>query len=172
MHAHWPGFSDEGGLVLPLRDEAHFAPDMPVRLRLDGHVLERKHELHLTLLDRKRGAALRDCIGEDGVRALFESMEWEPHGIRRYALLHRTKDEWNGPLQAWSVIEHLQEPALSAFRHGLAQASGLDLDAGVPHVTLYVAGDPSGIGVPGVAAYRDCFVREVVASELCRAGAM
>lgn len=165
MQARWPGFTEGGGLILPLDPAAHFAPEMPQRLRLDDHVLERKHELHLTLLDRERGTALRRRLGEGRIRALFESLEWAPHGTGRYALLHKVKEGAGGPLQAWSVIEHLQEPALSAFRQGLAQAGGLDLACGVPHVTLYVAGDPSGIGVPGIGTYRACFVREVTAAE-------
>ena len=165
MQARWPGFTDGGGLILPLDRDAHFAPEMPARLRLEGQDLERKHELHLTLLDRERGTALRRRLGEGRIRALFESLEWAPHGTGRYALLHKVKEGADGPLRAWSVIEHLEEPALSAFRHGLAQASGLDLACGVPHVTLYVAGDPSGIGVPDIATYRACFVREATAAE-------
>jgi hypothetical protein len=66
------------------------------------------------------------------------------------------------------VIEHLQMPAFAAFRDALARATGLPLDCGVPHATLYVAGDPAGIGLPDLAAYRACFVREVRADEVRR----
>jgi len=168
MPMQWPGFTDDGGLLLPLDADGFLTTEMPLRLRLDGHVLERKRELHLTLLNRRQGQALRDGIGGDRVRAAFESLAWEPRGTGRYALLHKTKDEWDGPLPAWAVVEHLHEPALSAFRHLLTEASGLALDSGVPHVTLYVAGDPGGIGVPDVATYQACYVREVDAQELSR----
>lgn len=168
MDMRWPGFTDDGGLILPLPHEDWFAPEMPLRLRLDGHVLERKHELHMTLISRRLGATLLERVGEADMRALFESLTWAPRGTRRYALLHATKNEWAGPLQAWSVVEHLQAPAMSAFRDGLARASGLAIDSGVPHVTLYVAGDPTGIGLPDIATYRSRFVREVADSEIAR----
>lgn len=162
----WPGFRDDDALVLPLDPARFLPPGSPLRLRLDGHVLERKHEVHLTLLGRDAGRAMRGRLGEERIRGLFESMEWAPQGTARYALLHKAKPQWEGTLQAWSVIEHVQSPAFAAFRHELAQASGLALDCGVPHATLYVAGDPYGIGLPDLAAYRSCFVREVAASEL------
>lgn len=165
---YWPGFREDGSLALPLPMESLLPADAPLRLRLDGHVLERKHELHMTLLGRDAGAVLRDRLGENRVRALFQDFDWKPTGTGRYALLHKTKEQWDGPLPAWSLIEHLQAPAFSAFRHELARTGDLDLDSGVPHVTLYVKGDPYGIGLADVATYRACFVREVQASDVLR----
>lgn len=162
----WPGFRDDGGLILALDPSPLLPPGMPLRLRLDGHVLERKRELHMTLLDRDAGTTLRARLGDDRLRSLFESLEWQLGGTGRYALMHKTKSEWDGPVEAWSLIEHLQVPAFAEFRYRLAQESGLALDCGVPHATLYVAGDPYGIGLPGLDAYRGCFVREVLESEL------
>lgn len=162
----WPGFRDDGGLILPLETARFLPAGSPQRLRLDGRVLQRKHELHLTVLGREAGSRLRELIGEDRMRTLFEPLDWQLQGTRRYALLHKVKPQWDGALDAWSVIEHLQAPALARYRHALGEASGLPIDSGVPHVTLYVAGDPYGIGLPDVAAYRACHVREVDASEL------
>lgn len=162
----WPGFRDDGALILPL-DAARFLPGgSPVRLRLDGHVLERKHELHVTVLGREGGDRLRGHLGEARMRAMFEALDWQLQGTARYSLVHKTKPQWDGPLEAWSLIEHVQVPAFAHFRHGLAAASGLPIDSGVPHTTLYVAGDPYGIGLPDVATYRACHVREVAASEI------
>lgn len=162
----WPGFREDGSLALPLDPQPLLPPGMPLRLRLDGHVLERKRELHLTLLGRDAGSALRAQLGEDHIRALFDTVEWQPRGTGHYALLHKTKQEWNGPVQAWSLVEHLQAPGFAEFRHLLARDSGLGIDCGVPHATLYVAGDPYGIGLPDLVAYRACFVRDVPASEV------
>lgn len=162
----WPGFRDDDGLILPLDPQPLLPPGMPLRLRLDGQVLERKRELHMTLLNRDAGVALRARLGEDRIRAVFESLEWAPRGTGHYALLHKTKEQWDGPLDAWSLIEHLQAPGHAEFRYRLAQASGLAIDCGVPHATLYVAGDHYGIGLPDLAAYQACFVREVLKSEL------
>ncbi|MEN1956316.1 hypothetical protein WCE34_01165 [Luteimonas sp. MJ204] len=162
----WPGFRADGSLALPLDSLGLLPTDSPQRLRLDGQVLERKRELHMTLLGRDAGDALRTQLGEERIRALFEPLHWRPRGTGRYALVHKAKEQWNGELQAWSVIEHLQAPAFAEFRHHLAQSSGRALDCGVPHVTLYVAGDPYGIGLPDITAYQACFVREVAASEL------
>lgn len=104
----WPGFRDDDALVLPLDPARFLPPGSPLRLRLDGHVLERKHEVHLTLLGRDAGRAMRGRLGEERIRGLFESMEWAPQGTARYALLHKAKPQWEGTLQAWSVIEHVQ----------------------------------------------------------------
>lgn len=168
MGAPWPGFSEGGGLLLPLDHDAHLLPVMPSRLALDGHALERKDELHLTLLDRTQGTTVRGRLGDTRVRALFESQDWVPAGTGRHALLHREKHArgHTAKPEAWSVVELLQEPALAAFRRALARATGLDLDDGVPHVTLYVAGDPGGIGVPDAATWRARFVRDVATPEL------
>jgi len=165
---HWPGFRDDGGLILPLDPRPLLSPGLPLRLRLDGHVLVRKPELHMTLLNREAGTALRARLGDARIRAVFESLQWAPRGTGHCALLHKAKDQWDGPLDAWSLIEHLQAPALAEFRYRLAQASGRELDCGVPHATLYVAGDPHGIGLPDIAAYRACLVREVRKSEIIR----
>ena len=67
----WPGFREDGSLALPLDPQPLLPPGMPLRLRLDGHVLERKRELHMTLLGRDAGSALRSQLGEDHVRGLF-----------------------------------------------------------------------------------------------------
>lgn len=163
---HWPGFHDDGALILPLEQAGFYPAGAPQRLRLDGQVLERKHELHVTLLGRDQGREVVAVLGETTVRDVFDAFDWRITGTGRYALLRKSKPQWQGPLQAWSVIEHLQAAAYAGFRHALAEATGLALDPGVPHVTLYVAGDPYGIGVPGIAAYRDVFVREVDRSEI------
>lgn len=165
----WPGFRDDGALLLPL-EGTRFLPDgSPARVRLDGRVLQRKHELHATVLGRDAGTRLREVCGEERMRAMFDALDWQLQGTRRYALVHKSKPQWDGPLDAWSVIEHLHAPAFARFRHALAEASGLPIDSGVPHVTLYVAGDPYGIGLPDVATYRACHVREVAASEIAPA---
>ena len=165
---HWPGFTAEGALLLPL-DKREFLPaGAPLRLRLDGRVLEQKHELHVTLLDRASTGAVLERIDAATVAAAFAACDWRIIATRRHALVHKTKDEWDGPLSEWAVIEHLQMPAFAGFRHALAQATGLPLDCGVPHVTLYVSGDPAGIGLPDLATYRACFVREVGDDEVRR----
>lgn len=166
MATAWPGFTDGGGLLLPLDRGLHLPPEMPDRLHLDGRALERKDELHLTLLDRTRGTALRERLGEARIRRVFESLEWAVQATQRYALLHRPVDANADKPEAWSVVEHLRAPALAGFRRALAAAGGGDLDDGVPHVTLYVAGDRSGIGVPDAATWRARFVRDVDRSEL------
>lgn len=166
MAMDWPGFREDGSLALPLDPQPLLLSGSPLRLRLDGQVLDRKHELHMTLLGRDAGDALRTRLGEEHIRTLFQSLAWQPRGTRSYALLRKVKQQWDGPLEAWSLIEHLQAPAFAEFRHLLAQASGFPLDCGVPHATLYVAGDLYGIGVSDIPAYQACFVREVAAPEV------
>jgi hypothetical protein len=166
---HWPGFDASGALLLPLAKRELLPADMPLRLRLDGLVLEQKHELHVTLLNRAMAGAVLEHLDPAVIADAFADFDWGIIATRRYALVHKTKDDWDGPLRAWAVIEHLQMPAFAAFRDRLARASGLALDCGIPHVTLYVAGDPAGIGLPDLATWRACFVREVGGDEVRRA---
>ena len=56
-------------------------------------------------------------------------------------------------------------PGFAAFRAALGVRCGVALPDAVPHVTLYVAGKPTGIGLPDVAAFHRLRVKRVDASD-------
>jgi len=156
----WPGFRAERAFVLPLRAERMATP-FGDRCEVDGIVLRRKGEFHVTVFSREMSRAAAAAVGEPGLRALYEALHWAPLRTGRYALLHDTKSTDVGPLACWSLIEHMELPAMRAFRAELAHALGRLFADPVPHVTHFVRGDPNGIGVPDTHALAGLLVREL-----------
>ena len=138
----WPGFRPDGGLLLPL-PTAQWSARLPPALAWSGPTLRRKHEFHATLLNRACGSAARQALGDEGVRRLFQAQDWTLRRTGDARLLHKP-----GKPPAHSLIEILDLPALAAFRNALADATGQELPPVPPHVTLYTAGKPEGIGLP------------------------
>lgn len=150
-HPAWPGFSARGSLLLPL-PAALFAGLAPT-LALAGVELQRKAEFHVTLCDRALGARLRSPR-EGGapagkLPALFESQDWGWRATgERWLLLEAQPD---GP--AHSVVELLDMPAFARFRAQAGELLGEALPDAPAHVTLYVAGNPIGIGIGSQADF-------------------
>jgi len=144
-HPPWPGFSSRGSLLLPLPD-ARFA-QMPEALSLEGIEFQRKREFHVTLLDRETGARIRaqELAGgvRPSVRELFEGEDWQCRRSDARWLLREQLPEGT----VHSIIELLDMPALVRFRHNVGWAHGQPLPPTPAHVTLYVAGSESGIGL-------------------------
>ncbi len=156
----WPGFQHDGGLLLPLPAGIVSLP-CGGSLELDGERFVAKQELHVTLLNRALGNVLRNALGMDTVRRYFEDQNWVINRTGDGQLLHKLKQTAMQPLACGSIIERLDVPALAAFRTALAHAAKLDVPALLPHVTLYVAGDPAGIGLPDLAALHAAHVANV-----------
>lgn len=141
----WPGFRPDGGLLLPLPED-QFLTGLPPSLAWQGPTLERKDECHVTVLNRARGNAAQEALGEVRVRRLFEDQEWILHRTGIARLLRKP-----GKPDAFSLIEDVHLPSLNRFREALSLAMRVDLPAAPPHVTLYTARKPEGIGVPDQA---------------------
>ena len=147
----WPGFQPDGGLLLPLPTSVVSLPCLG-SLDMDGQRFIAKLELHVTLLNRVLGTSLREVLGVDTVRRYFEAQEWTTTRTGDGQLLHQIKHDGVQPLVCGSIIERVHLPALSRFRAALGLAAKMDLPEVLPHVTLYAAGDPVGIGLPDLAA--------------------
>lgn len=145
-----PGFHGQV-MLLPLSDD----PDWPAAptLEIDGATLVRKSEFHVTLLDRALATTLRARLGDARIAALAADFDWRPQRSGEGSVLRKTKTDAGAPLPCASLIERVALPAFAAFRRALAAASGLPVPEALPHVTLYVAGDPAGIGLPDLAAF-------------------
>lgn len=158
-HPGWPGFNARGSLLLPLPAEA-FA-GLPATLELDAIALARKSEFHVTLLDRTVGARMHAPTAGGapaaGLPALFAAQDWTWRLTGERWLLLEAKPE--GP--AHSVIELLELPAFARFRAQAGEALGEALPLAPAHVTLYVAGDPIGIGVPSHADFERLKLRRL-----------
>ena len=145
-HPAWPGFSLRGSLVLPL-PAAAFAGLAPELSLDDGLRLARKGEFHVTLLDRELGARAHEPAAggapAQALAGLFGGYDWRWRARgERWLLLDAAEDP-----PAHSVIELLEMPALAEFRAAVGVLLGATLPATPAHVTLYVAGQPIGIGL-------------------------
>jgi hypothetical protein len=148
--AHWPGVSARGSLILPL-DSTPFLR-LPGQLELDGRVLGRKEEFHITLLNAEQWAAVEAGPGERVARELFEGHEWELRGEGRYWLVG---NPGSGDV---CVIATARAPALVEFRRALRE-QGVALEPPRPHVTLYCSRD--GIGIAGPSQWDERVVGEL-----------
>lgn len=156
----WPGFKPDGGLLLLLPPEIVPLPCC-ASLDLDGQRFIAKLELHVTLLNRVLGTTLREVLGVDTVRCYFDEQDWTITRTGDGQLLHKIKHDGIRPLACGSIIELAHLPALSKFRAALARAAEMDVPALSPHVTLYAAGDPVGIGLPDLAALKAAKVADL-----------
>lgn len=155
-----PAWTDAGTLLLPVPAATWPPPATP--LRLDGIAFAPKRELHLTLVGRALGAALRDA----GLCAMALSacaeLDWRFVRLHRWLRLERRA----GGRRRHSIIELVELPAMAALHVRLGAALGRAPAVPPAHVTLYTAGDDRGIGVPDAATLARCTVRSVDAGEL------
>ena len=149
IHAQ-PWFHGEV-LLLPVADDNDW-PQAGV-LDLDGTQLLRKSEFHLTLLGRSLAPMLRERLGDARIHALATSFDWQLRRTGAGSVLAKRKAMDGVPLPCASLIERIDLPALHAFRQALAAVAGLPIPDTLAHVTLYVAGDPDGIGLPDHASF-------------------
>jgi hypothetical protein len=137
------GWSRQRGLVMPVAEHPLRAA-LPVETCVDGLTLTRKHEFHLTLLDRSEAQRAAASISDQPLLDLIHGLDWEaqPDGLPWLIRDQRRDGGWR-----YSVIQLVELPALARFRNAIAAACAHSLPAMPAHITLYVAGDPAGIGL-------------------------
>lgn len=151
--AKWPGWSDDGTLVLPIEERPPGEP-----LDLDGRRFEPKDELHITLVGPALGEELRRVLGdrlEAATRPAFEALDWSyvRTGERRLIEKPGTADDGTSTRVA-SVVELVELPAMAYFHRWLGELLGRQLPVPPPHVTLYTHRKARGIGLPTLRALR------------------
>lgn len=154
-------------LVLPIAPERWPPPQATVEV--DGLHLEPKPELHVTLVGTALGAELHATAGNHAgalVRALRDAHDWRFERSDRHLLLRKAVVEDGRVVVAHSLIERIDLPAMAPFHRALGRLLGRQLPVPPPHVTLYTAGRPQGIGVSSPARLRAFTVRRVAAGEL------
>ena len=162
MRLHW---SDAGTLLLAIAPDAWRPPSRGVRV--DEIDFAPKTELHATIVGRGLGAEVRAAMAgddalESAIDAAMASLDWS--WIRRRAWWLLCKRD--GRAAKASIVETIELPAMHGFHARLGTLLGRALPVPPPHVTLYVAGDPEGIGVPDGEAWRRYVVRTISADEL------
>lgn len=154
-------------LLLPI-DPCRWAP--PVRgIRLDGIDYAPKTELHVTLIGSRLGRELQATLApaflRDRLERALRAQDW--HFVRSGRLLQLAKrDAGAHPATAatgmrGAVVELVELPAMRAFHQALGRLLGRQLSVPPPHVTLYTAGDPRGIGVSSPSRLRAVQVGEL-----------
>jgi hypothetical protein len=151
----WPGWSPTGTLVLAV-DPARWAPPAAPFV-IDDVVFAAKHELHVTVVGRALGAEVLAAIAEGRIatgalRDAFAAQRWRLRRSGRRLRLRKLPPAGGAGTVIESVIEPVALPAMARFHAWLGNALGRDLPVPPPHVTLYVRGDPEGIGVPDEAS--------------------
>jgi hypothetical protein len=152
-HPDWPGFSARGSLLLPLPVEAF--ETLPPSVDVDGLALERKSEFHVTLLDRALGARVQ--VAATRLPALFSGLDWRWRATGERWLLQEAQPQGCG----YSVVALLEMPAFADFRRGVGALLGEALPPAPAHVTLFVAGDPIGIGLASDAEFERLRLRRL-----------
>lgn len=166
---HWPGWSDERTLVLPIPVDAWAPPHAPIAI--DGIEFEPKDELHLTLVGRALGRQIHATLGERfrtcTVRAAFEAQDWRFERTGELLRLRKTVRYTSGEERvAHALVERVRMPAMARFHHALGDLLGRRLPVPPPHVTLYTQGRMDGIGIPSPSKLRAWTVRPVHPCEL------
>lgn len=159
-----PGWTTAGTLLLPIAPDAW--PPPARALRLDGIDFAPKSELHATIIGRALGARVRaardaDPALADAVEAACAEQDWSWSRSHVRWLLRKHAE---GVRKA-AIVECIALPAMAAFHARLGALLDCALPVPPPHVTLYVAGDAEGIGVPDATAWRRYAVRELAAAE-------
>lgn len=160
-------------LLLRIPAAAWPPPASPVRLR-EGIELAPESELHITLVGSQLGTELRRTLGEaflgNALLAAPGQLEWRfQRSGRRLLLRKRDHGGAGGGMRLrHSLIEPVGLPAMAPLHRALGRLLGRHLPVPPPHVTLHVAGDARGIGLPSPSMLRACTLREVAAEELAQ----
>ena len=152
-HPAWPGFSARGSLPLPLPMAECARLATTPTLRVGELLLERKREFHVSLLNRTLGARVHEPRAGGALAgalpALFAVLDWSWRASgERWLLLESAQGK-----TTHSVIELIDMPAFARFRAAVGERLGEALPDAPAHITLYVAGDPAGIGLDSQAEF-------------------
>lgn len=154
---------DGDSLVLPIAPDCWPPPRHGVEI--DGIAFTPKPELHITVIGSRLGRELREVFAAPWLRAAlaaaFDEQDWRFTRGRRHWLLRKPFLEDGRLRVAHSIIERVELPTMAPLHRELGRLLGRQLPAPPPHVTLYVAGPPEGIGVSSAARLRAFAVREV-----------
>lgn len=159
----WPLPPAGNSLVLPIAPQRWPPPSDAVEI--DGITFQPKSELHITVIGNRLGRELRELFAAHWLAAAvgeaLDRQDWRFARSGRQLLLRKPFVEDGRRRVAHSMIERIELPAMAPFHRELGRLLGRQLPVPPPHVTLYVAGRPAGIGVSSAARLRAFAVREL-----------
>jgi len=174
MRLKWPGFSDDGTVLIELSPETFCLAKHAVDI--GGEYFVAKEELHITLVGSKLGSMILNKIKSDRtinnlLKNTFEEINWSYQATDIVHILSRLKD---GLIEK-SIILPLDMPGLAGFYDQLKLHGIIDTVTPIPpaHVTLYTHNCPLGIGVSSYEDLKTLCSKTLALSELdkrCRAG--
>lgn len=142
VSAHAIHFGGNGSLLLPL-DTQQFSFSGATQLPgPDGTLLQRKSELHVTLMDAEAVRQVCGRMPSDGLLAQARALDWAMDRTGDGAVLGTDDHEPRG-----SLVEWVDLPAMHALRAQVSASTDIALPDTRPHITHY-ASDDTGIGVP------------------------
>lgn len=155
-------------LLLPIKPDVWEPPTSPIDI--DGIVYAPKHELHVTLIGSRLGYELHTTLApaflHDRIARALADQDWNFQRTGRLVQLAHPSAagrEANSsvPLRG-SVIALIELPAMRLFHQALGRLLGRELPLPPPHVTLYTAHDPHGIGLSSPLQLRVRRMRELL----------
>lgn len=138
-----------GYLVLVLDPDGYGYRAEPVRYQ--ERIFAPKQELHITVIGRPGATVLLEFLSQHperlpAVQELVEQTDWR-FGKRR-ELYHVQKEPG-----VETIIQMVELPALEAFFQAVNGLLGQELPLPPAHVTQYMRGTETGIGLPTQAAF-------------------
>src|SRR5690606_30255445 len=160
--APMPRLTPARSRILPIAPK-HWAPPLQA-IELDGLRLTPKPELHITLIGTALAAELHAAFGPSAgtlVGAAQDAQDWRFERSGRYLLLRKPFTGNGRTATAHALVERIDLPAMAPFHRALGRLLGRQLPVPPPHVTLYTAGRPQGIGLSSPSRLRAFTVRRV-----------
>lgn len=156
MKLKWPGFSEQGSVIISL---AHDAVHIPKNiLVLQDTAFTIKDELHVTLLGSKLGSVLKEKTTlhqgtEKWLKQTFESIDWSFRQTGPVHILSRKK----GRNFQQTIIMLIEMHGFNHFYSKLRSSGIIDSDTPVPppHITLFTYNCQTGISVPSIEALKE-----------------
>lgn len=153
-------------LVLPI-DPDWWAPP-PHGIEVDGVDYAPKTELHVTLIGSRLGRELHTTLApvflRDQLRMAMEDQDWRIKRTGRFVQLAHTRHLGleSNPGTRESIIELIELPAMALLHQALGRLLGRQTPVPPPHVTLYTANGPQGIGLSSPSQLRARRVRALL----------
>lgn len=160
-----PHWTATGTLLLAIAPQA--LPLPAPTLRLDGIDMQRKRELHATIVGTALSAKLRRGFAvDDALRTVVDDaiahLAWHWQRCHAWTLIEKCEDA----RCRRSLIEHIALPAMAEFHRILGEALGERLPVPPAHVTLYTSAGDKGIGLPDPQSLARLRVRDIDAATL------
>jgi hypothetical protein len=154
-----PDFNEQSGyLVIKIAMDDYGYSHTEVSYR--GKTFEPKDELHITILSDEAAEMVGKFLEEhpddrQRICRLVEETDWTFH---KTGELYYVQEDADGE----TIIEMVDMPELEGFFRKLSRITGKDLEIPPVHVTLYLRGTKTGIGIATQEEFDNRVVEEII----------